>query len=283
MASSPKLAKPTSVKQGARNSRATIGNNNPDSDGFWQRPTMMNLVADGLFVTGGFLLIWSAVIYLQQLPAFSLRHVVVVSTTPQVSRQQIEYVAKTAITGNFFTVDLAATRAAYQALPWVRKAEVRRIWPDVLELTIEQHQAVAHWTPHEDEPRLVNSYGEVFVASLDAADESIQLPIFDGPEGSAPRLLERFNEFKSGLVTIARVPTAVWLSPRDAWRLTLDDGVRLELGRDQVKHPVTERLARFVASYPIARARMNATPQAPLQVVDMRYPNGFALRAGGKA
>ena len=277
MVSLPKLAK---ADKGARNSRAI---SSADSDGFWQRPALMNLVADGLFVTGGFLLLWTAAIYLQQLPAFSLRHVVVVSVTPQVSRQQIEYVGMTAITGNFFTVDLAATRAAYQALPWVRKAEVRRIWPDVLELTIEQHQAVAHWPPHEDEPRLVNSFGEVFVASLDAADESIQLPIFDGPEGTAPRLLERFIEFKTGLASIARVPTAVWLSPRDAWRLTLDDGVRLELGRDQVKHPVADRLARFVASYPIARAQLRATPQTPLQVVDMRYPNGFALRAGGKA
>ena len=68
------------------------------------------------------------------------------------------------------------------------------------------------------------------------------------------------------------------LSPREAWRVTLDDGVVLDLGRDQPKHPAVERLARFAQAYPVLRTRL----QTPFQVVDMRYPNGFALRFGGK-
>ena len=260
----------------ARNSRIAT---NLDSDGFWQRPAWMNSTADGLFLLGAGLLIWAGVIWLQQLPVFALRHMLVVGNTAQISRQQIEDVAKTAISGNFFTVDLAVTRAAYQALPWVRKAELRRVWPDRLELTLEAHQAVAHWTPQEGEPRLVNSYGEVFPVSQDDLQQIGRLPVFVGPEASAPRVLERFEQFKLGLGAIALAPVTVVLSPREAWRLTLDDGVTLELGRDQTKHPVADRLARFVATYPILRSRLST----PFQIVDMRYPNGFALRFGGKA
>ncbi len=244
-------------------------------EGFWNRPALMNLISDLLLLGGGFMLIWVAAIWLQRLPAFPLRQLVVVTPIAKVSRQQLEHVARTAVAGNFFTVDLAAAQAVLEVLPWVRRAEVRRRWPDALEVTLEEHDAAAHWTPLEGEPRLVNTHGEVFVATSDAAE----LPRFSGPEGSAVRVLERFTEFKKGLNTIGRVPVSVHLSPREAWRLKLDDGVALELGRDQSKHPVADRLARFSATYSIARSRI----QAVFSVVDMRYPNGFAVRAGGKS
>lgn len=270
MASLPKSPK------GARNSRISL---NSSDGGFWDRPALMNLSSELLFAAGGFLLLWSAVIWLQQLPAFSLRHVVVTTAVPQVSQQQIDDVAKTAITGNFFTVDLGAARVAFEALPWVRNAELRRVWPDVLELTVEEHQAVAHWTPHEGEQRLVNSYGEVFAANLDGADEAKNLPEFGGPEGSASRVLERFQELDRALRPMARAPISLVLSPREAWLAVLNDGLTLELGRDHAKHQFSDRLARFVATYPIALSRI----QAPPKVVDMRYPNGFAMRPRSKA
>ena len=47
-----------------------------------------------------------------------------------------------------------------------------------------------------------------------------------------------------------------------------------ELGHDQVKAPIDERLARFVRHYPKARTELNMN----VAVVDLRYPSGFALR-----
>ena len=259
-----------------RNSRASASR---ASEGFWQRPAWMNAVADGLFFIAAMLLIWAGSLWAQQLPIFALRHLVVVGAAPQITRQQIEDVAKTAISGNFFTVDLASTRAAYLALPWVRNAQVRRVWPDRIELTLEAHQAVAQWPSQDGEPRLVNRFGEIFIVGMVDIEASASLPELDGPEGSAPRLLARYEQFALGLHAIARTPAAVTLSAREAWRVTLDDGVVLELGRDQPKHPADERLARFAQAYPILRARL----QTPFQVVDMRYPNGFALHFGGNS
>jgi len=269
MASQPKTPKM------ARNSRT--GPVQP-SAGFWQRPAWMSAVANGFFLLAAALFAWSASAWVQQLPGFALHHLVVVGTTPQITRQQIEDVANSAIKGNFFTVDLASTRAAFLALPWVRNAQVRRVWPDRLELTLEAHQAVAQWPSQDGEPRLVNKFGEIFLIGMEDIATSTTLPVFDGPEGSAPRLLARFDEFAQGLQVISRAPVSVTLSPREAWRVTLDDGVVLDLGRDQPKHPAVERLARFAQAYPVLRTRL----QTPFQVVDMRYPNGFALRFGGK-
>ncbi|OHC64402.1 MAG: hypothetical protein A2040_01855 [Rhodocyclales bacterium GWA2_65_19] len=242
-------------------------------DGFWDRPMLINLLADLLLLAGGVLLAWAGAMALQRLPVFPLKQLVVVTPLDQVSRAQIEHTARSALSGNFFTVNLEAAQAAFERMPWVRSASLRRLWPDGVELALEEHRAAARWTPQEGEARLVNSRGEVFLASSREA-----LPAFAGPEGSAPRVLARYQEFNDGLAAIGRKPVAVHLSAREAWQLKLDDGVVLELGRDQPKHPLADRLRRFTTHY----ATVSSSAKNRLQtigVVDMRYPNGFALRA----
>ncbi len=126
---------------------------------------------------------------------------------------------------------------------------------------------MARWTPLEGAPRLVNAFGEVFSATTGES-----LPLFTGPEGSAPRMLDEYREFTAALAASGHVPVAVRLSPREAWQLKLDDGVVLELGRDQPKAPLAERLQRFTNHYAAVKNRVRQ-----LGGVDMRYPNGFAL------
>jgi cell division protein FtsQ len=213
------------------------------------------------------------------LPIFPVRELVVVNEPEQVTRAQLEQAARTAIAGNFFTVDLDAVRSAFEKLPWVRHAEVRRRWPDSVELTLEEHAAVARWRRSDggdgQESRLVNTYGEVFAAASAAA-----LPALIGPEGTAPLLLSRFHEFEQALVPLARHPDSLALSRREAWQVRLDDGLVLELGRDEAKHPLVARLERFVTYY---RSAVEKARVASVSVVDMRYPNGFALRVARKS
>lgn len=243
----------------------------PAADGFWDRPPLMNLVADVLifFAVAG--LAWAAVTVVQRLPVFPLRQLVVTSGVSQVTQPQLEDAARAALAGNFFTVDLDTARDSFEKLPWVRRAEVRRRWPDTVELAVEEHRAVARWRGTDGESRLVNEFGEVFQAAAPA-----NLPLFSGPEGSAPRVLARHREFSQMLATVGRQPRAVILSAREAWQIKLDDGVLVDLGRDQAKHPLQERLARFTTHYQAARAKAGVHAL----LVDMRYPNGFALRPG---
>lgn len=242
---------------------------------------LMNLMADVLFVLGGAMLAAAAVLAVQRLPFFPLRHVEVVGGLDQVGRGQIEHAARTALTGNFFTVNLDSARVAFEKLPWVRRAEVRRHWPDTLTLALEEHRAVARWKPAEGgggqekeslrESRLVNTEGEIFAASTTEA-----LPTFVGPEGSEDLVLARYREFAEALAPLSHEPRTVVLSPRQAWQLRLDNGLVLDLGRDQPKHPLAERIARFATHYREAAGKAGFAAG----VVDMRYPNGFALRAG---
>lgn len=240
-----------------------------EGEGLWDRPPLLNLAADLLFVFAAAALAWAAANGLQRLPFHPLRELVVVGEVERVSRAQIEHAARTALSGNLLSVDLDAARAAFEKLPWVRRAEVRRQWPHALELAREEHVAVARWSPADGEPRLVNTYGEVF-----AAVSGDELPVFSGPEGSSAPMLERFREFAARLAQIQRKPVELTLTAREAWQVQLDDGVLLDLGRDQPKQPLAGRLDRFAAHYAAARDMA----RVPVAAVDMRYPNGFALR-----
>lgn len=239
-------------------------------DGFWDRPVLIDLVADLLIIFAVAALAWAASVAIQRLPLFPLKTVLVASPVERVTRAQIEQAARAALVGNFFTVDLDEVRAAFEKLPWVRQADVRRRWPDTLELTLDEQVAVARWQQADGEARLVNSFGEVFAAASHA-----ELPIFAGPEGSAPEVLARYREFAQALAAINRRPAMLALSSREAWQLKLDDGLVLELGRDDGKQSLSDRLARFVAWYQPALDRIHLGHAGG---VDMRYPNGFALR-----
>ncbi len=254
------------------NGKGRSRNERGNGDGFWDRPMLINLLADILLLGGGVLLAWAAIIAVQRLPILPLRELVVATPVDNVSRAQIEHAARSALTGNFFTVNLEAARTTFERMPWVRSASLRRIWPDGVELRIEEHRAAARWTTQDGEARLVSTRGEVFAATSDQ-----QLPQFVGPEGSAARVLERFQAFGETLAGAGHKPVAIHLSAREAWQVRLDDGVVLELGREQSKHPLAERLDRFTRHY--AAASTATRDRLPgIGVVDMRYPNGFALR-----
>lgn len=230
----------------------------------------MQLIADLLLFAAALALAYAALLALVRLPLFPLREVVVAGPLREVTRTQLEYAAHSSVSGNFFTVNLEAVRAACEKLPWVRRAAVRRHWPAGIAVQIEEHVAVARWKPGgQAEARLVNRQGEVFAASSDA-----DLPVFSGPEGTAPQVAARHRQLGEWLAPLGRRPQGLALSPRQAWQVRLDDGVLLDIGRDQVKAGVQERVLRYVAVQREAGERL----RGPAEGVDLRYPNGFAVR-----
>ena len=104
--------------------------------------------------------------------------------------------------------------------------------------------------------------------------DAARLPQFSGPAGTAEEVARRYGAFRQALAPLGLEPRQVLLSPRYAWQIRLSNGLTLELGRDQLKEPLLERLSRFVANYAQTLGSLNRR----LDYVDLRYPNGFALR-----
>jgi cell division protein FtsQ len=237
----------------------------------WNKPQLMTAVSDLLFVAAGAALLVAGVLWCARLPWFPLHEVVVTHELREVRRNEIEQSLLGRVRGNFFSVNLDALRQSLEQLPWVRHAEVRRQWPSRIEVNIEEHVPVAVWG--QGSGQLVNSFGEVFAATLTAPLPG-PMPVLIGPAGLAPEMLGYYQQAEELLKPIGRVPRALSVSPRLAVQVRLDDGMLIELGRQQAKAPVRLRLERFVDNYPSV---LTAARQRP-SIVDMRYPNGFALR-----
>jgi cell division protein FtsQ len=237
----------------------------------WDNPDLLNGCANALYVLAAAALIYAGVHTAIHSPLLPLRHLALQGELAHVTRAQAEGAAQAGAAGTFFSVDLDAVRRAFEALPWVRKVEVRRLWPDRIEVAIEEHAALARWGSDTQAKRLVNTYGEVFEGEL---PDAVRLPQFAGPAGSAEELTRRYGAFRQALAPLDLEPRQVLLSPRYAWQLRLSNGLTLELGRDQLKEPVLERLSRFVAFYAQTLGSLNRR----LDYVDLRYPNGYALR-----
>lgn len=159
---------------------------------------------------------------------------------------------------NFFAVDLAEVRASVEKLPWVRRVTVRRVWPGRLEVSLEEHVALARW----GDDALVNTHGERFMGKTKEP-----LPLFTGPGGSAGEVTRRYRRFEEIVAPLGTRVERVVLTQRHAWQLRLGNGMHVMLGRDADQ--AEQRLKRFVEVYPKTKAS---------DYVDLRYPNGFALR-----
>ena len=228
----------------------------------WDNDRLLNGFADLLYGVAGVFIFYAALLMIIQLPVFALREVEVTGRIARTTRDQVHAIVADQLRGNFFTLDLDATRTAFQKLPWVRRATLRRRWPDRLEVELEEHVALARWR----DSALVNTHGEVF----EAASGEV-LPVFVAPEGTALEVAQRYDAFRNLLQPLRKRPVLVFLSARRAWELKLNDGQVLELGRSQME----ERLQRFVTTYGRALSQM---PNQPYRI-DLRYANGFAVRA----
>lgn len=225
----------------------------------WDNPRQLNMLAGFLVGLTGLGFALAGLQLALRSPLWPVHDVTVQGGLEHTTRSEIEVTLHGRVAGNFFSVDVVEVRNALERLPWVRRAAVRRVWPDRLEATLEEHVALARW----DERSLVNTYGERFSGASEA-----KLPRFSGPprsEGEVARRYARFNEIVAPLGTQVE---EVVLTPRLAWQLRLGNGVRLALGRDA--DAAETRLERFVQTAAKGIVRYD--------YVDLRYPNGFALR-----
>jgi len=246
----------------------------------WDNPRLLNSLS-GFLV--GLALLAIALVGLGMLARstlFPLREVELRSAPQQAPRALIVAAIERHGRGTFFSARIDELRGALEQVPWVRRASIRRVWPDRLEVTLEEQVPLARWGADA----LVNTYGERFAGSVAGA----ALPVFIGPAGSEAEMARRYRRFAEIVSPLGSPLERVTLSARHAWQLRLADGTQLTLGRDAAGRDtagrdtagrdtaahdadsVEQRLARFVEAY--------GGTGAGAAVVDLRYPGGFALK-----
>jgi cell division protein FtsQ len=241
----------------------------------WHDIRALNATAGGLMALTVLACVASGVWWLSQRPMFTLRTVRVESVyaidLKHVNELTVRNGVVGKIKGNFFTANLEQVRTTFEAVPWVRRATVRREWPNQLIVSVEEHEALGTWG---EDGRLLSVKGDVFTANLAEADDDHELPGFAGPDGSEKEVLARFAELRAWFAPIRLVPESLSLSSRYAWTVKLDNGMSVALGREQDRNTLKARVQRLVGVYPQLVARLQ---EGRIDTIDMRYPNGLAL------
>jgi len=233
----------------------------------WDDAKQLNAIAAMLGALVASALLWAGTAWVVRQPVFALTEVVVTKRIERASAAHLEAVVREELAGTFFTMDLSRAQRALAQVPWVRNVALRRMWPNRLEIEVEEHAPFARW----NDSALVNSRGEVF-----NADWQDDLPQFEGQEGRAAEMSAQYRAWSAVLEPLALAIRTLHLSPRGSWQIKATGplgALTVELGRDQPD----ARLARFVAAQP---RTLGALARAGTRVdyVDLRYRNGFAVR-----
>ena len=166
----------------------------------------------------------------------------------------------------FFGVDVIAARRQLLELPWVATAEVRRQWPDRLLVTVYEQRPLARWGANA----VVNDDGKMFAPLV--ATIPGDLPLLDGPPHSEGEVAATYRQMMHVLRPLDLHVRQLQLDERRSWRVTLDNGIEVVLGRQDAD----QRMVRFIEFYKGLRAAHEAA--AEIDRVDLRYGNGFAVQ-----
>jgi cell division protein FtsQ len=172
-------------------------------------------------------------------------------------------------------VNLQTIRDALLQMPWVEEVSIRRLWPPSLNIRVTEKRAVAYW----GSDALISDKGVLF--SPQPLSHQAHLPQLDGPELLHKKVWQFAAEVSTQLIKLGMHTEKVSLDERRAWRVYVArDGADNQQGKDLIEinfgsTDTEQRLQRFLHVF----AMRKAPDLNNIQVVDMRYPNGFALRA----
>ena len=235
----------------------------------------MNSVATLIFILAACAALVAAVTLASRLPWFAIKQIEVDGDVARSNAATLRAHVMPALDGGFFGFDIAAGRAAFESVPWVRHAVVRRVWPDRLHVTLEEHRASAQWLGEDGVERLVNEQGDVFDANLGEVEDQA-MPLLTGPDGSAARLLGLYRSLSPPMAKIDQRIESLRMSRRGSLRAELAGGASIEFGRGDDAE-ILARTARFVSTMSQVKSQFDR----PLMNADLRHIDAYAVRLKG--
>ena len=184
-----------------------------------------------------------------------------VHTGPEKLKQRLMPYTKT----SFFSVNVNRLQKVLMSDPWVAKVSVRRVFPNSLLIKITEQKAVARWGNNS----VLNADGKIFTPALNSIPNN--LPMLYGPIREINQVWAVFQKINPELAAANLQLSELVLNARHAWRLKLNNGTQVILGRFDIE----QRIARFIRVYP----KVFANRPAP-KSVDLRYNNGLAVNWG---
>ena len=199
--------------------------------------------------------------------------IVITGEMPYTQRAEVLGALSNIDLGNFFQVDVNEIQYQVSKLPWVYSVAVRKQWPNEVKIYVVDQTPIALWNGDF----ILNKFGKAFQAEQKVIKQA--LPHFFGPEGSELLALKNFNNLNDLLEYRDLAIDELILGERFSWQLTLNNGIRLNLGREER----VKRVQRFMDVYPLINAHLLEQNKSKKQLkqavdyIDLRYDTGLAV------
>ena len=193
-----------------------------------------------------------------------IRYVQVEGAFQYIDKQDIQMKISPLVQAGYFSVDLQVIQQAVMSLPWTESIQVQRIWPDRLKLRIFEQKPVIRWQAHS----LLNEQGEVF-RPLNI-DRFQALPVLYAPNEQRHELLEVMHGLSVSLMDQGLYLTEFRVNERQSWSLSMENGLVIQLGRLQPLEKFSQLMKALIV--------LGGELVNKMIYVDMRYPNGYAVR-----
>ena len=245
----------------------------------WNYPDRMQKLSRFLMRCFVVIVCIGILVWLSQRPVFVLRQVVIEpvvgQTLKHINKPVVKQQVLETVQGNFFSVRLEDVKRGFESMPWVRHANVRRVWPNGLIVSIEEQKPFGTWGG-SDSHILMNIHGELFAGRISDVGDGIQLIDFYGPEDASKEVLRLYEKANAWFKPWDAEVKNLTLSERYAWHVKLSNGMKVEFGRDEENSDKTlteDRVARLFKYWPQVQERWANRVDA----IDLRYANGFVV------
>ena len=245
----------------------------------WNHPERMQKLSRFLIRCFVAMLVIGVLVWLSQRPVFALKQIqiepVAGQTLKHINKSLVKQQVSETVQGNFFSVRLEDVKRGFETMPWVRHANVRRVWPNGLIVSIEEQKPFGTWGG-ADSRALMNTHGEIFAGRVSEVGDDVHLVDFYGPEDSGQEVMSLYEKANNWFKPWGAEVTSLALTERYAWHIKLSNGMKVEFGRDEESSDKTlteERVARLFKYWPQVQEKWSNR----IDAVDLRYANGFAV------
>ncbi|QKM63906.1 peptidase S49 [Polynucleobacter tropicus] len=245
----------------------------------WNYPERMQKLSRFLMQCFLVMVAIGLLVWLSQRPVFTLKQIQIEPLASQslkhINKSMVKRQIAETVQGNFFSVRLEDVKRGFESMPWVRHANVRRVWPNGLIVSIEEQQAFGTWDGI-DSNTLINKYGELFAGRISEVPDGARLIDFHGPEDAGKEVTSLYERASNWFKPWGVEVVSLALTERYAWHIKLSNGMKVEFGRDEEssdKNLTEERVSRLLKYWPQVQERWANR----IDVVDLRYANGFAV------
>lgn len=182
---------------------------------------------------------------------------------PHVSQQMISEVVKPYTLAGFLGVNVRSLQTKLlKSDPWFESVDVWRIWPARLLIELHEYKPSVRW----GNEHIITKSG-ILIDAVPGVNEQA-LPLLEGPLERSETVWQEYQEIQTRLAPKKLKVVELSLAPWGSWRLLLDNGVQVILGRTDIQ----VRMRRFIEA-----SDYLATQYSSIAYVDLRYTNGFSV------